>query len=103
MEQIALTANQKFLAMKALGDASIKMDVYGKWYVSIFAVEVKHGAMLSGLPVPHTETMQDAVEQSWKGLTELSGDRYIVINAMGATRRAVRWNGFMWEQLCESE
>lgn len=102
MDQVARPQwEQKFAALKALdSDASLKMRKPGDWYVSMTGVEV--GSSASGLltsPSAGGETPQEAVEARWDLFANLATNQYLVIDAMKDTRRHVRWNGFMWEDL----
>ena len=99
-----MTWEQQFAAMKALcgiGDCALHMRSPGEWYVSLRGVEVKDGAVLRGAG-SSGKSPEEAVMQTWSNIaTNLPSDRYLVIGAMRDDRRAVRWNGFMWEDVAE--
>lgn len=89
----------KFAALNALKGACLRMREPNNWYVDQ-PIEVKQGPVLwndhgSG-KCPET-----AVLDHWTRLTELKPDEYLVINAAAPHRKAVRWNGFMWEAVKE--
>jgi hypothetical protein len=71
----------------------------GDWYVEQ-RVEVRKGSVLEGRygngPDPEA-----AVLEHWQELTELGADEYLVARAYGDDRKAVRWNGFMWDHVQE--
>ena len=90
---------QKLEALNALAECSLKMRKPGDWYVG-HSVEVKVGAILEGR-YGNGETPQDAVEDSWRKLTELNPGEYLVTRAYSGSRKAVRWNGYMWESVDE--
>jgi hypothetical protein len=96
-----MTWEQKLQAIAALvglgRDVSLIMRHPGNWYVSC-GLERKEGGLLSGglVQAPDPAT---AVEHYWNWLTD---ERYyIVVNAMRDTRKAVKWNGFMWADVQE--
>jgi hypothetical protein len=101
-----LTYEQKFLALQSLlgfpGDASLHMRGMGNWYVSLPRVDIKDGGCLSSVGSTG-KTPAEAIEKTWLALTEnLPKDQYIVLDASDPKkRRAVRWNGFMWESIDE--
>jgi hypothetical protein len=99
---------QKAEALAALGELSIKfrerewrIGASEPWYVQQ-RVEIKDGGTLCGA-YGNGRTPQDAIEDHWRCLVEQLGDRYLVVNAGGEDRRAVRWNGFMWAAVREPE
>jgi hypothetical protein len=96
-----MTWEEKFEALQALSkDISLKMRFPGNWYVSQTSVERKRGGFLGG-GVGNGKTPQEAVEDDWKNKTELESGEYLVIDAYKPTRRAVEWNGFMWQDVKE--
>ena len=97
---------QMFQAMQALlvfkGDAALHMREPGNWYMSLPSVEIKHKSTLEG--VGHSgPTPEAAVRNTWTAVTNLEPDTYLVINAYRVNRRAVKWNGFMWEDITEED
>jgi hypothetical protein len=93
---------QKLEALKALGDCTLNMRKPGNWYVSQPGVEIKEGDILSGA-YGNGVSPEVAVCDHWQKRAQLSGDRYLVIGASRENRRAVRWNGFMWADVTESD
>jgi hypothetical protein len=91
----AMTWEQKLAALTALGDTSLRMRKPGDWYVDHRGVEIGDGHILDS---GHGDgaTPEAAVEDRWACLTLLPPNKIIVLDAMRATRREVRWNGFMW-------
>lgn len=69
------------------------------WYVN-HDVEVKNGSMLTGT-YGNGSSPAEAIEDHWHVLTDLKAGEYLVINAYGDRRRAVRWNGYMWADVDE--
>lgn len=90
-----LTWEQKFLAIIAIGPASLKCRGEGDWYVEQSGVEVGDGRFLTS-PSVSGKAPADAVALYWDSLTDLPPSARIVIGAYGKNRREVRWNGFMW-------
>lgn len=89
---------QMLHALKALGETSLKMREPGNWYLSQSGVEVSSGCMLESR-YGNGKTPEEAVVDHWKRLTELGPREVIVLNATDyARRKAVVWNGFMWEE-----
>jgi hypothetical protein len=100
-----LTWEQKAQALQALvgwSNFALKMRDIGNWYVQTTGLELKKGVCLSGSCV-HAQDPQQAVALTWKWATELEPDTYLVVNAYRDNRRAVRWNGFMWEDVVEEK
>ncbi len=73
----------------------------GGWYCSAERVEISDGVILSGV-LGNGSTPQEALDDLWDQLTNISGsERRVVIGAYSDVRRAVRWNGYMWEPFKE--
>lgn len=89
---------QKLQALNAIGECKILMRSPGNWYVSQ-STEVKNNGMLEGR-YGNGATPERAIEDHWESLTTLAPHEYIVIHA-GGNRKAVKWNGFMWEDVKE--
>lgn len=94
---------QKTAALNALVELSIKFRKPGDWYVSQ-QVDVKDGGIL------RTEygngcTPEEAILDHWERLTTIKHPLYLVgrtfFDGRVETRKAVRWNGFMWEHVQE--
>lgn len=71
------------------------------WYVQQ-RIYIKDDCVLRGV-YGNGDTPQEAIEDHWKHLvTELPANQYLVICASDSERRrAVRWNGFMWQDVPE--
>ena len=91
---------QKLEALSCLGEVSLMMRQPGNWYVHGPAgVEIKEEGCLAS-PTQRGATPRAAVEECWIQYTKLAADRYLVVNAMARdSRRHIRWNGFMWQEL----
>jgi hypothetical protein len=77
---------------------AVKIREDKTWYVELAYLERKDKGML----VSHTsasETPVEAIEAAWEWAT--SPDYYLVVQALRNTRRAVKWNGFMWQDVPE--
>jgi hypothetical protein len=86
---------QKFAALNALKECSLKMRGPGDWYVSQSA-ELKEGGMLRSA-FGNGKTPEDAVLNHWNELVNPATSlKPIVIAAYTGERREVFWNGFMW-------
>lgn len=99
---------EKMDALSALDeDISIKYRESGfigdrklePWYVKQ-RVEIKKGGVLKSVS-GNGETVEEAIEDHWRQVTELEPGEYIVINPGGEDRQAVKWNGFMWKRIVE--
>ena len=89
---------EKFEAILALGEASLKMRVPGDWYVHQPDVEVSDGTVIG--PRSGTgRTPELAVLDYWKNLTALTETEVVVIDAFRENRKHVRWNGYRWVDL----
>lgn len=103
---------QKAAALRALGDMAIRLrqpqnciggDGSPSWYCSISGVEVSNGRAGLVSEYGNGSTPEAAVLDCWRALVEdVKPPRYVVLNAMGPNRRAVIWNGFMWEERPEA-
>jgi hypothetical protein len=108
---------------------AIKIREDGTWYVSLSGLERKEGGMgLKNTSIPvtpwewatesenylllerkeggtlstHTSvslTPEKAVEAAWEWATD--PEHYLVLDSLRDTRRAVKWNGFMWTAVQE--
>lgn len=98
---------QKAAALAALCELRIKFRpaewrIGGPepWYVEQ-QIEVKDGSILCGT-YGNGFTPEEAILDHWQKLvTDLPRDQYLVVRAYRDERRAVRWNGFMWEDVPE--
>ena len=99
-----LSWEEKAAALQALVgwyNFGLKMRCPGNWYVQHSGLERKEGGCLSG-GLQNGKTPQEAVVQCCDWATDDSHpEYYLVVDAMGPKRRAVRWNGFMWEDVEE--
>lgn len=93
----------KLHALNALAECKLLMRKPGDWYVSQ-QVDVRRGHCLVGV-YGNGATPQEAVEDHWNLLTTLPADEYLVGREFWegetCTRKAVRWNGFMWDHVKE--
>jgi len=94
-----MNMQDKAQALNALAEISIRVRPDRSWYV-FQLTEIKNGSILEGR-YGNGNTPDEAIEAHWENLTNLAPREYIVINASKETRRAVRWNGFMWETVTE--
>ena len=98
-----MTWEQKAVALQAAvfpGLISLRFRKEGDWYVNKAGLERKEGGCLSS-GYESGKTPQDAVEQAWEWA--IAPDYYLVKYVAGSTRRAVKWNGFMWEDVVEDK
>ncbi len=94
-----MTWEQKLQAAQALSECSLKMREPGNWYVSQSGVERKEGGCLSSAGGCNGASPEVAVEEFWNWLID---HKYtIILGAYTDTRRAVKWNGFMWKDVRE--
>jgi hypothetical protein len=92
---------QKCMAIQALTGFfgfALSIRKEGDWYVSYSGLERCEGSCLSS-GCCNGKTPQEAVEACWKWAT--NPHYYMVVHAYDPNRRAVRWNGFMWEDVDE--
>lgn len=99
-----LTWEQKLQAIASLhgilDKPSLMMNEPGNWYIYLPALDIKKGCMLTS-PCNRGNTPEDAVNSAWDNLTKLKDDEYLVVNAFRDSRKAVKWNGFMWQEISE--
>jgi hypothetical protein len=91
-----MTWEQKFAAINAIAEASLKMRKPGDWYVSQ-NVEVKEtrGSSVIVSRFGNGTTPEDAVEDHFNSLTAEQPLAYVRVTKFGVIRH-VLWNGFMW-------
>lgn len=97
-----MTFEQKVQAIIALVgpfNFAIRCRESGSWYVEDGSLEIAQGGLVS--PTESADSPYAAVHEHWEKLTKLTSDDYLVLDAMGKNRRAVRWNGFMWADVRE--
>lgn len=95
-----MTTAQKALALNALGwsDFAIKIRETGEWY-AVCAGEISDGHVLKST-MGNGRNPEMAIASLWSCMTSLEPGERIVLLRDGE-RRAVRWNGFMWEPFNE--
>jgi hypothetical protein len=97
---------QKFRAMQALlifkGDAALHMRTPGDWYVGLPGVSLKKEFTLEGVS-GSGNTPEEAINSAWKRLTNPGLGQYLVTRTLTNPSKAVRWNGFMWEDVAEEK
>lgn len=105
-----MTWEEKFKALYSLGQyegAKIILDAYGKFMCTVNRANVREGnrmGFLVGKCHGHADTIQEAVEKCWEYCTELGVGEYLVIGYdKDDGRRAVKWNGYMWEDVKEAD
>jgi hypothetical protein len=109
-----LTPDEMFEAMQELTDFPFDVTLQRRrrencvgspgnklWYVHLKGVEIKERHVLKGVG-GDGGTPIAAIEDTWRHLTELQADEYLVVNAVNdAERRACRWNGSRWAPVKE--
>jgi hypothetical protein len=96
-----MTWEQKLEATQALVgcyDVSLRMRKPGDWYVEVTGRYLGGDGLLRGMSGNGT-TPEEAVNDDWVKFTAIRDDQYIVLNQGKTTRRHVRWNGYMWQEL----
>lgn len=87
---------QKLQALNTISQCHLIMRQPGNWYVSQ-SIDVKNNHVLEGR-YGNGATPEAAVADHWQRLTDLAPHEYIVGRSGDpGTRKAVRWNGFMWD------
>lgn len=99
-----MTWQEKATALNALSELTLQLTSTGLWYVRLAGVEIKDGSVLRGGGLGSHQTPAGAVEQAWTVYVDtLPEEQYLVKNAYGTNRNAVRWNGFMWAAVQEPQ
>lgn len=96
-----MTTREKALALNALSRLSLELDCNNQWFVNHQRVDIKeidHPGVICSV-TGRGDTPEDAIEDHWHKMTASGQNLYIVVNALHNSRRHVRWNGFMWEDL----
>lgn len=90
----AMTWEQKFQALKELGETSLIMRKPGDWYVRTEVEVIRVGNDLI-TDCGNGATPEKAVEDHWHKFVESGAT--VVIDSTLIDRREYRWNGFMWQ------
>lgn len=96
-----LSWQQKAKAIQVLTgwpNFSLKMRDIGSWYVEHRFIERKEDGVLSS-GCQNEPTPAEAVDSCWEWMTDPK--YYLIVRAQFVERRAVKWNGFMWEDVSE--
>ena len=97
-----MTWQQKATAIVGLVgqfDFALKLRDTGTWFVHTNAERKEGGCLSSGCDIEPTP--QEAIGHYWDWITD--HNYYMVLNAYGPNRRAVKWNGFMWKDVQEEK
>lgn len=96
-----MTYEQMMCALKAIcHGVSVCIRKPGDWYVTMPNVERKENGCLSS-GCDSGKDPEAAIRSRWIWAT--ASEHYLVVNAYQASRRAVKWNGFMWEDVVEEK
>jgi hypothetical protein len=91
-----MTWEQKFDALLALGESSLRMRAPGNWYVhsrrSLGDGLFERGVCGNGA------TPQAAVEDDWEIFTKIKPNEYVIVDS-SESRTRHRWNGWMWAEV----
>ena len=96
-----MTWEQKFLALKALSsEMHLPTTMDDDWVCAGRGIEETSdtSVVLKGV-AGFGKSPEAAVENMWLRVEKQPADHYFVLSAYGATRRHVKWNGFMWIDL----
>lgn len=88
-----MTWEEKFEALKALGNTSLRMRKPGHWYVEPGGRCIRDGPLGDGA-YGEGSTPQAAIEDDWSKIAE--GGELIECSPWGGPKQLVRWNGYMW-------
>lgn len=92
---------RKAAALNALSEIEIKIRKPGDWYV-LQRIDIKQKHTMCSV-AGNGHDPEEAILDHWKqAVDDLPEDQYLVARK-GDIRRAVRWNGFMWEDVPEPE
>lgn len=97
-----MTWEQKLQALNRLAPCRLVMRSPGDWYVEQRTALKTHGSQILWGAFGNGSSPEAAVNNHWHVLTELAPADYVVVNAMSSSnRRAVVWNGCMWDSVEE--
>ena len=94
-----MTYGEKALALMMLvgwQNFSLKIREDKTWYVELAHVDRHEGGLMSA----HTsvsKSPEEAVEKAWEWATD--SQYHLVTNSLRENWRAVKWNGFMWQDV----
>ena len=92
-----MTWEEKFAALNALAECSLKMRKPGDWYVSQSVETKDHNSAMLESNYGNGATPEAAVLSHWEQVAMLPPMHYVVLDAMDRKRRRhVVWNGYMW-------
>lgn len=90
-----------FRALRAAGDnPAIRLDLNSRWYVDS-RLEVVGNGVIGGVGAKRSSEPGDAVHLFWREIENLPDGHALTLNGSDPTRRLLRWNGFMWEDVRE--
>lgn len=92
---------QKALAMQSLVgwyNFAFKLRPDGSWYIQHTGLHRRENHALSG-GCQSADSPEEAMNDCWVWAT--CPRYYLVLAGGGTDRRAVKWNGFMWEDVSE--
>jgi hypothetical protein len=90
-----MTWEQKFEAINALSDTSLRMRSPGDWYIDCRGREVGGDGFLTGM-YGNGRTPEEAVNDDFEKMTTVEYPKYIRIGDGNGGHIHVRWTGFMW-------
>lgn len=88
-----MTWEQKFAALQALTDTSLRMRKPGDWYVNAYDRAIGGNGLLQS-NYGNGKTPEEAVENDWLQMTQIASDLHIRVKG-----KNYQWNGFMWAQV----
>ena len=99
---MTLLTQQKAQALNALAQISLVLTTDNKWVIKQ-DVEIKDGSILKSERGEPDDCPLKTIDKHWNKLTRLEPHQYLVTNAYGKKRKAIRWNGFMWQPIEEDK
>jgi hypothetical protein len=87
---------EKFMAINALSQASLRMRHPGDWYVEQ-SIEIGGDGLLTSV-FGNGGTPSEAVDDHWIKITSIQYSKYLVVGH-GEQRRHYRWQYCLWKEV----
>jgi len=80
------------------GELHLVLDLDNNWYASAYDVNIGGNGFLDSVG-GRGETVEKAVEEFWKNLTEIPEELFITVHSQANRRQQFRWNGSIFERI----
>ena len=94
-----MTTEQKFQALADIdSDICLRLDLFGKWYVSA-KMEICGNGICKSIG-EHAAEPYDAIDSYWKAIETMKRNERLQVGVRGPS---YQWTGFMWKAVEHEE